>query len=41
MLIQSVFPERTAPSHIIPFLSAAGLPWHHHVRTASCFGEKG
>nr|DAL78867.1 MAG TPA: hypothetical protein [Caudoviricetes sp.] len=41
MLMQSVFPDLTAPSQIMPFLSLHGLPLHHQVSAASCFSEKG
>ena len=39
--MQSVLPLLTAPSQIIPFLSATPLSLHHQLSTASCLLEKG
>ena len=38
--IQTVLPERTAPSQIIASQFLCGLDGHHQLRTSSCFLEK-
>ena len=37
--MQTVLPERTAPSQIIPSQSRYGDEGSHHLRTLSCFAE--